>query len=57
MKAAFGAIEFFGAVLMILAILNMMLTFRGGLSADPLNYIFIGLGTIMVSIGVIKRRR
>jgi dipeptide/tripeptide permease len=56
-KAAFGAIEFFGAVILILGVLNMMLTLRGGLTADPLNYILIGLGIIMVTIGILKRRR
>ena len=51
-----GAIEFFGAVLVILAVLNMMLILRGGLNADPLNYIYLGVGIILITIGVVKRR-
>ena len=57
MKAALGAIEFFGAVILILGVLNMMLTLRGGLGSDPLNYIFIGVGILTISFGLFKRRR
>ncbi|MCK4846145.1 MAG: hypothetical protein KAS88_00630 [Deltaproteobacteria bacterium] len=54
--AKVGAIEFFGAVLVILAVLNMMLILRGGLNADPLNYIYLGVGILLITIGVVKRR-
>lgn len=57
MKAAFGAVEFFGAVILILGLLNTMLTLRGGLASDPLNYIFIGVGIIMITLGLFKRRK